>query len=277
MKLINFLNDKIFNSYRNAMDAPLSQFQVHIVLPKPVFRPQVPKNIVLPLPTEGLDVESSEIKVHSDSTLLYKEKRVLVHIRDATGHEPRFHLSNCITLVDMRNKGRFEKYVVSERDDGYFHVRFNSGNLEQRKLSVCQNCLNELSWDGFSLENDRSLRQDSVRNFSIKDFYKKYPRSLFKNVPRNDVVTAPINNYPENWAVIAGELKRQLGYFCQSCNLVIGEEYKKYLHVHHINGMKNDCRVENLKCLCISCHSDQHQHENLKHDLDFIDFKKLFS
>ena len=229
------------------------------------------------MPVEGLDVDEYEIKVHSDSTLLYKEKRVLVHIRDAMGHEPRFHLSNCLTLVEMRRAGKFEKYVVSERDDGYFHVRFNAGSLEQRKLSVCQNCLDALSWNGFSLGDERNYRYNVVKSFSIKDFFKKYPSSLHPSLPKHGVQSAPLNDYPENWALISSELKRQLGYFCQSCNSVVGEINKKYLHVHHINGLKNDCRSENLLCLCISCHADQPMHQHMKNLPEYKEFKNFLS
>lgn len=276
MELINFLENEVLNYFRKAMGAPLSRFRVEIELPEPVFKPRDPPPIVLPLPTEGLEVAGTEIQTHRDGTLVFKNKRVLVHIRDATHHEPRFHLANCITLVEMKSQGKFEKYVVSERDDGFFHVRMGSGPLVKRELSVCQNCLDKLSWNGFSRDSmPKSMRYSIVRAFSVKDFFSKYPNSLHPVVPRHTAESAPRNDYPENWALIASELKRQLGYYCQSCHRVVGEAHKKFLHVHHINGSKNDCRVENLECLCIECHANQHMHEHLKHSADYLAFKKL--
>jgi hypothetical protein len=277
MKLYNFLEDSTFNLYRNAMGAPLSSFQLKVTLPPATYRPKPSPVVILPLPTEGLEVSSNEIKTHTDGTLLYKDKRVIVHIRDASGHEPRFHLSNCITLVEMKSAGRFQKYVVSEREDGFFHVRYKGGDLSERQLSVCQNCLDKLSWKGFSREGmEKSTRLDIVKKFSIKEFFKKYPNSLHLQVPQYTVHNAPINEYPENWALIASELKRQLGFYCQTCNRVLGEANKKFLHVHHINGLKNDCRVENLSCLCISCHAEEYQHQSLKTHPDYIQFKNIF-
>ena len=277
MKLVNFLEDKVLNSFRRVMGAPLSNYQVNIELPQPTFKPRILPSIILPLPTEGLDVVGSEIQVNNDGTLVYKNKRVLVHIRDATHHVPRFHLANCITLIEMKNQGRFEKYVVSERDDGYFHVRMGGGPLMQKQLPVCQNCLDKLSWHGFSRDTTpRSTRHDIVKQFSIKEFFSKYPTSLHPIVPVHTVESAPKNDYPENWSLIAGELKRQLGYYCQQCHLIVGESNKRFLHVHHINGMKNDCRVENLLCLCISCHANQPMHESIKYSVDYIEFKKLY-
>lgn len=278
MQLNNFLEDKVFNSFRRAMGAPLSNYQVVIKLPQPTYKPKITPPIILPLPTEGLEVVGSEITTHFDGTLIYKNKRVLVHIRDASHHLPRFHLANCLTLIEMKSAGRFEKYVVSESENGNFYVRIGSGSLSQRSLPVCQNCLDKLSWKGFDREGmARNVRHSIVQQFSIKEFFLKYPNSLQPVLPVSKVDTAPRNEYPENWALIASELKRQLGYVCQSCHLVVGETYKRYLHVHHLNGLKNDCRVENLKCLCISCHSKEHMHENLLNSSDLIEFRKIFS
>ncbi|CAM8655967.1 HNH nuclease [Oxalobacteraceae bacterium] len=278
MQLKNFLDDNVLNSFRKAMGAPLSLFQINIQLPPPVFKPRPSTKIVLPLPTEGLEVDSGAISVYQDGTLVYNDKRVLVHIRDATHHEPRFHFSNCITLVDMRSQGRFEKYVVSESTDGSFFIRIGAGPLRKKKLSVCQNCLDHLSWRGFSRDSmPRSTRLSIVDGFSIKDFFAKYPNSLHPTLPLHSVDSAPINDYPENWSKIASELKRQLGFYCQSCKRVIGEANKQFLHVHHINGLKNDCRVENLRCLCIECHAGQPNHQNLRTNADYAEFRSIFN
>ena len=68
-------------------------------------------------------------------------------------------------------------------------------------------------------------------------------------------------------------------YLCNPGEVVngTGETYKKFLHVHHVNGVRMDCRVENLKCLCISCHSEQPMHEHMKNTSEYIEFKNIFS
>jgi hypothetical protein len=276
MKLINFLEDATLNSFRRTMGASLSQFKVVIKLPPVIAKEEPRAAIVLPLPIEGLEVDGTEIVTHSDNTLLYKNKRVLIHILDSTQHLPRFHLANCMTLIEMKNAGRFERYVVSEREDGFFHIRMNGGPLTQTKLPVCQNCLDRLSWKGFSRESMSSpSRQIAVSNFSIKEFFSKYPHSLHSATPKHTDKSSPKNEYPVNWDLISSELRRQLGYVCQSCYIVVGEANKGYLHVHHINGVRSDCRVENLKCLCISCHADQPMHEHMKDSSEYQEFKKL--
>ena len=92
MKLASFLDHQGFNQLRSAIGAPLSSFLARNELPVPIFAPKPTAPIIIPLPPEGLEVNRDEILVHSDSTLLYKGSRVLVHIRDATVYEPRFHI-----------------------------------------------------------------------------------------------------------------------------------------------------------------------------------------
>jgi len=277
MELINFLEDRVLNSFRSAMRAPLSKYKMKIELPAPIFKSRPSSDFVAPIPTVGLDVELDEIGVYKDGTLTYKNKRVLVHIRDASHHTPRFHLVNCVTLLEMKSTGRFERYVVSESDDGYFYVRIDGKSLLRYKLPVCQNCLDRLEWNGFGIESLSSAsRKLIVQNFSIKDFFAKYPISLHPIVPAHTVDTAPLNDYPENWTDIANKLKHQLGYHCQYCQLILGVQYKKFLHVHHLNGVKSDCRPENLMCLCISCHADQPLHQSIKQTPDYLEFKRLF-
>src|SRR3954463_3777323 len=66
---------------------------------------------------EGIDVSFDELTILPDGTLAYKDSRVLLYIRDIHVYggrdgEPRYHLSNCTTLRDMTEKGRFERYIV---------------------------------------------------------------------------------------------------------------------------------------------------------------------
>ncbi len=277
MKLASFLDHQGFNELRSAIGAPLSTFRVRIALPAPIFRPKPTPPVTIPLPVEGLEVNRDEILVHADSTLLYKGNRVLVHIRDATVYEPRFHISNCSTLIDMKLKGRFARYVVSESQDGNFYVRMGSGPLTKKRLAVCQYCLGNISWNGFDRDRlSRERRLAIVSSFSIPEFFKKYPISLHPVRPLHSVDTAPLNDYPVNWESIANDLKSGLNYRCQECKLVIGELRKKYLHVHHINGNKNECTQDNLRCLCIRCHSNQPFHEHMKSSPELHEFNKIF-
>ena len=277
MKLFNFLEDSGLNSLRSGMGAPLSNFQLKINLPTPTFMKRELPKINLPLPTEGLDVEAREISSHYDATLIYKNKRVLIHIRDSVKHVPRFHIANCSTLLEMKSNGRFARYVASEREEGSFFVRMNGGSLNKMKLPVCQNCLEKLSWKGFSKDVMSSeAKQKAVDNFSIQEFFEKYPHSLHPQVPTQQPETATDNEYPLNWDEISSSLRHQLGYVCQSCQLIVGESHKRYLHVHHINGVRKDCRPENLKCLCVTCHAEQPLHAHMKNSSDWIEFKKSF-
>lgn len=285
MKLPDFINSDLFNELRRRINAPLSFYKLKIDLPKPRFisRVVIPPT-PSPLPTQGLDINSGEISTHTDGTLIYKGRRVLIHIRDVNNiggrtHIPKFHISNCRTLIEMKSSGRFEKYVAADNEDGNFHIRYNSGLLKRQKLDVCQNCLDKLSWNGFSSSKDASIRAQIVSRFSIKDFFDQYPKSLHSQIPVHTSQTAPVNDYPDNWDEISNELKRQVRYRCQNigCGIQLTYEDKGYLHVHHINGLKNDCSPNNLICLCIKCHADQPNHNHIKKLPEYSKFLTKFA
>lgn len=281
MKLKNFLTDGNFNSLRQRLGAPLSLYKVIIDLPKPVLRTRA-VNAAATLPETGVEIDGlSKLEVNSDGTLKYEGKRVSVHIRDVQAiggnhHSPRFHIYNCRTLDDMRNNGRFDRYVVSDRDDDVFFIRIDAGPLRQTKLSVCQNCLDKLSWDGFSLENTKEKRYGVVQSFTLRRFFERYPRALIPVLPKHTVDTAPINDYPLNWDDISNELRRQLGYRCQECEIHLSAEFRRFLHVHHLNGLKYDTSPNNLRCLCIECHSKSYGHSHMRSLPEYAEFRNLF-
>ncbi|SFU45376.1 hypothetical protein SAMN05216339_102327 [Nitrosomonas eutropha] len=230
---------------------------------------------------DGLDISLDKLAILSDGTLAYKDSRVILYIRDVSvmGEreiQPKFHLANCRTLLQMRENNRFERYVVSIRTDGHFNLNIIQGkNISSGlyKLDVCQNCLNFLTFNGFMMSWPRQKRSEVVREFKIDDFFEQYPKSLHSRLPGNTSNNAPLNIYPENFAKISQKLRGDLGWICQSCRSDFSAPSKrKWLHVHHINGLKHDNNKSNLAVLCISCHAQQPNHEHMINNTGYRKF-----
>lgn len=273
MDLLDFRDFALFNALRGKMRAPLSSYQApRIELPKAVFasRPTT-KRPVIDLPDEGIVIEdwNNEIKELPDGTLGRHNRRVLAYIRDADTYIPRFHLAYCVTLKEMKEHERFGRYVAAEGKNKLFDVRMNGGSLTKMSLKPCQNCLHKLHWKGFYLQQSTNAKNRIVDDFSVEEFFQRHPKSLHHTEPTRHADNAPVNEYPTNWEEISASLRKQFAYSCQDCGVVLGEQFAKYLHVHHLNGLKNDCQPENLRCLCIRCHSAQPKHRNLRSTLDY--------
>ena len=224
---------------------------------------------------EGIDVSFDELTILKDGTLAYKDSRVLLYIRDVhvygdSEREPRYHLSNCATLQEMNEKGRFDRYVIATEDGGVFKINLISSGktkTERRRLSVCQNCLHGLAFEGFSSQMDRRTRARIVSEFSPDQFFAVYPRSLHVKRPTYDSDTAPLNDYPSDFHEISDRVRRESGWQCDACKRVLSDnKLRRYLDVHHINGDRRDNRNTNLRALCVGCHANQPNHHHVKND-----------
>jgi hypothetical protein len=236
------------------------------------------------LATGGRDVSIDDVVVLEDGTLSYKDSRVLVYIRDFAqdgGRHwvPRFHVADCRTLQQQRQRNRFGHYVVATRDDGFFQVnlirRGRNVTSELLQLAVCQNCLDKLGFDGFSLELSKKNRRTIVSRFRIVRFFEKYPKSLLHWRPVNDVATAPVNHYPADFEGISKRVRERRARRCERCGRDFSVD-RDYLHVHHKNGMKNENHDENLQVLCLGCHADEPQHAHLKNLAEYSEFVRKF-
>jgi hypothetical protein len=268
VKLPNFLHSAELNGLRGQMGAPLAE----------KFGPQLKvKSINLPiaeqLQTRGIDVDFDEILILNDGTLGYKGHRVLLYIRDIANYSkkekqtmPKFHFTFCSTLNTMQQNKRFARYVVANRADGEFQVNLIGQTDEPRfvRLHVCQNCLAQIAWQGFSSELTREARNESVKAFSLPVFFEEYPRDLLAVKPAHTSDTAPLNDYPLNWSDISDRARRDAVYRCCNCSIRLIRADSKFLHVHHKNGQKNDCHPDNLEVLCIKCHANQPMHGHMK-------------
>ena len=87
--------------------------------------------------SEGIELSNiAEIRVQDNKLFVFKGFHVLVYIRDQyvkKGDELftyKFHICSCKTVEDMTKSNRFERYVVSTRNDGMFLI--NTYDIETR-------------------------------------------------------------------------------------------------------------------------------------------------
>lgn len=234
---------------------------------------------------EGLDVYFDELTVLDDGTLAYKDSRVLLYIRDVhvygnhQNREPRYHVSHCRTLQEMTAKGRFERYVVSTEINGEFKLNFISKGTkksERRRLSVCQNCLGNLTFDGFKFEMKRGERREIVRRFTPERFFKKYTRSLHGPLPRHNSENAPLDDYPRDWSSISTQTKRTASWRCEECKRDLSAKHlQRFLDVHHRNGVRRDSFRSNLKVVCVGCHAEEPNHAHVRNDPRYKDYLRV--
>ncbi|MGF6610458.1 hypothetical protein OKW45_005380 [Paraburkholderia sp. WSM4175] len=270
-ELPNFLDWSSLNALRQKMGAPLSVSFVPDLRFKEIDLPVLER-----LQKTGVDVKFDEVEVLSDGTLAYKGYRVLLYIRDISsiGHQedmPRYHLAYCRTLDKMRRNSRFDRYVVANGESGKFQVNVieNGIRTQHVRLNVCQNCLDQIHWDGFAMKMPREGRLALVSRFALPDFFKKYSRDLMAVRPKHTSDTAPLNDYSQDWSEVSERTKRQRGYRCGKCSTMLRQTDSKFLHVHHRNGQKHDNRDSNLDVLCIGCHAEEPMHGHMKNLPDY--------
>lgn len=210
-----------------------------------------------------------------NNELFYKNTKVLLYIRDQAMYgQPedalknyksayKFHLSWCQTLQTMFNSGKYEKYVVSTRQDDVLLVRAIGSNNKvyesEQKLHVCRYCLSTLNYKGYRYAT--KAQKDKIYNeFSLKEFFNVQNSDYsFHDMPKHDEYSAKTNIYPDNWEHTS-ELHRKLCHYrCERCGKDCSHDHK-LLHVHHINGNKQDLRQTNLIALCRECHTQEHPH-----------------
>jgi hypothetical protein len=241
------------------------------------------------LSRSGIEIPLDQVRILEDGTLAYKNSRVILYIRDVaqyrnTGFKqdelPRFHVSDCKKLQEMRANKRFERYVVATREDGSFELNISiKGNqgFERRteRLNVCQFCLGKLGWQGFDSSLPQPQRRTIVSGFTLNDFFKTYGKTLIINEPTHTSNTAPLNAYTSDFKILGDQIKRDRNHRCDQCKIDLSN-HLQFLHAHHINGQKSDNSPSNIKVVCIGCHAEEYMHSHLKALDEYKNFMRIF-
>ncbi len=238
-------------------------------------------NIDKVLVTTGIEITPDKIEYADDGTLEYGGQKLVVYIRDqyvpsdATREElPKFHVADCVALQEMRKLNRYDRYVVTYRRDGKFIVNFLRDKKQEIecRLYVCKNCLDRLNYNGYR-RHGYSGRNAIRDHFNLRAFFEKYDSQITREPTHTDI-TAPVNTYPPNWEQISYRYKEKRNWKCEECGVNLKDE-RKFLHVHHINGQKNDSNEKNFLALCIGCHANKPQHHQLRSDPDYREYMQI--
>ena len=215
-----------------------------------------------------------DVKVVAGGLLSHKDEQILLYIKDtkqsrrtlenALEKSKRFHVAECKTLREMRECGRFERYIMTNRRDGKFAVDYHDKETGKRgeieaAVKVCMNCLEEINYQGY-LES-KQLRDKIWKEFSISDFLGSYA-TFFQSLPSQSDKTSRPNIYAENWHNISRKRREEVNWQCEQCGVNLSK-HKNLLHCHHKSGNVTDNSSANLLVLCILCHAKQPQHAHM--------------
>jgi len=226
---------------------------------------------------EGFEIELSKIDF-STGLASVQGRQVLLYIKDHRwgitealenpGERGRkYHVSDCKTLKGMRANQRFERYVVTNDRSGEFDIAGKDRETGEPRagrvrLNVCKYCLEYLNY--------KDYRQNRVRvfhEFKLDDFFQTYS-SFFPYLPSRRADAAP-DDYTPDWQDVARSYKAGKGYICEECNVNLSDD-RGLLHVHHIDGVKNNNARSNLQALCADCHRKQASHDHMFVSYDTI-------
>ncbi len=143
---------------------------------------RVPAAELRKLGQSGIEVELDDVRPAPGGNLSWKGQAVLLYIRDQYGapsngwSQYKYHLAECTTIQSMRTQGRGDKYLVTNRTDGWFPVRtsaYGGGAETTVRMNVCRNCLYLLDWDGY--RSTPRTKDAAYRAFDLREFFAPPP------------------------------------------------------------------------------------------------------
>lgn len=174
----------------------------------------------------------------------------------------RVHIADCMTLEQMRQKNRFQRYRAVVNVTGDFDVFGYSAEQGKKvestaRLQVCINCLKHLNYKGYMTEPRRQL--EIRKNFNLKGFFAE-SSTLFRYLPTSFIEKK--SGYTDDWKLISDKYRASKNFQCESCHVDLNA-HKNLLHTHHIDGVKRNNQSSNLMAVCADCHRKQPLHDHM--------------
>jgi hypothetical protein len=222
------------------------------------------------IPSEGLVIDDMEQVATPGGLLEYQGQQILLYIQDHSyrvqqalmdGEKGRrFHVANCKTLEEMRQKGRFERYVVTKEHSGEYNISGVDSQTGKQiegvaNLKVCKNCLSYLNYEGYKTPGNSKI----FHEFSLEIFFQTY-ESFFLYHPKR--MSGTTEGYTSDWEKVSRYYRESKKFCCEKCKVDLSG-HAQLLHVHHIDGVKPNNTQENLKALCADCHSKEPHHQHM--------------
>ena len=179
---------------------------------------------------------------------------------------PKYHISDCETLIQMRKKNRFNRYVTTSKPTGMFIVQPYDretnirGEEMESSLGVCKVCLKNLNYKRYD-EADRVTKNVIFSNFQLDEFFDNF-KPIFRTLPLYNKENFPEGNYTKDWARISEETRDKAKWICSSCKVNLYKN-RGLLHVHHRDGNRGNNKPSNLEVLCSLCHREKPFHQNM--------------
>jgi len=169
---------------------------------------------------------------------------------------PKFHICECET------RQNYTGYIFANKMPVTIISRDENKQYENVTLSLCKNCRNEIKhglWEMFSNLNwyDVVLKKANETSFT-----------------QNDLKS---DGYVRLWKQISEAYREKNNYKCEECMINLIED-RYFLEVHHIDKNRLNNKEDNLKCLCVVCHSNKHPN-NYNHGFNLLkinEFKKKY-
>lgn len=160
--------------------------------------------------------------------------------------QPKFHIRKCSTVND------FGEHAFMASNTERAKVLNRNGKMGERgyllELSMCNNCRNGVT---------------EINASTTEEFHEYLKKRYNKEMAKETQVRTDLDGYPLDWSKISQKYRKLKKYTCERCKIGLSND-RRFLHVHHSNGIKTDCQPENLECLCILCHSYEHSDHTSK-------------